>query len=597
MLGIGIIELLILTGLLVLIVLAIVAIIVFFRRAAAFKEAATEHSRRQAGSSGETSTAVSPAAPTEQASTTPEQSAPATPAESSDAPHVEAPPEPAITAVAPSLARLDPELRARSEQEAAEIRSDADAYQRDVRSRADQLMREAQQARHDADDEVRSHRAEIREHRLDLERREQRLAEREERLDGETRTLGDKTDQLESLKASLKLQRKSLDEAEVEHQRTLERVAALTAEQAKAELVGSVEHEAKRRAVIVERDIERQAVRDGEAKARSIIVSTIQRVASDQTSESVVSAVHLPGDDMKGRIIGREGRNIRSFEQVTGVNVMIDDTPESVLLSCFDPVRRETARMTLTELVRDGRIHPARIEEVHERSKTQIEEQCLRAAEDALAEVGISDLHPELVPILGSLRYRTSYGQNVLKHLVECAHIAAIMAAELGLDVAQCKRSAFLHDIGKALTHEVEGSHALIGADLARRYGEDPDVVHAIEAHHNEVEVHSVEAVLTQAADAISGSRPGARRESIEAYVQRLERLEEIAAARDGVKKVFAMQAGREIRVMVAPDVVDDIEAQVLARDIAKQVEEELTYPGQIRVTVVRESRATETAR
>jgi ribonucrease Y len=300
---------------------------------------------------------------------------------------------------------------------------------------------------------------------------------------------------------------------------------------------------------------------------------------------------------MKGQIIGREGRNIRAFEQVTGVNVMIDDTPEAVLLSCFDPVRRETARMTLTELVADGRIHPARIEEVHERSKSQIQAQCLRAAEDAMAEVGISDLHSALVPVLGTLRYRTSYGQNVLKHLVESANIAALMAAELGLDIAHCKRAAFLHDIGKALTHEVEGSHAIVGADLARRYGEHADVVHAIEAHHGEVEVRTVEAVLVQAADAISGSRPGARRESIEAYVQRLERLEEIAAARDGVDKVFAMQAGREIRVMVAPEVVDDIEAQVLARDIAKQIEEELTYPGQIKVTVVRESRATETAR
>jgi ribonuclease Y len=253
--------------------------------------------------------------------------------------------------------------------------------------------------------------------------------------------------------------------------------------------------------------------------------------------------------------------------------------------------------MTLTELVKDGRIHPARIEEVHERSKGQIEAQCLRAAEDALAEVGISDLHPALVPILGSLRYRTSYGQNVLKHLVESGHIAGLMAAELGLDIAQCRRAAFLHDIGKALTHEVEGSHAIIGADLARKYGENPDIVHAIEAHHNEVEVRTVEAVLVQAADAISGSRPGARRESIEAYVQRLEKLESLASAHIGVDKVFAMQAGREIRVMVAPEQIDDIEAQVMARDLAKQIEEELTYPGQIKVVVVRESRATETAR
>jgi ribonuclease Y len=361
--------------------------------------------------------------------------------------------------------------------------------------------------------------------------------------------------------------------------------------------VAAVEHEAKRSAVLVARDIERQAVREAETKAQRVVVDAIQRVASEQTSESVVSAVHLPGDEMKGRIIGREGRNIRAFEQVTGVNVMIDDTPESVLLSCFDPVRRETARITLTELVKDGRIHPARIEEVHERSKSQIQQLCLTAAEDALAEVGISDLHPALVPILGKLRYRTSYGQNVLRHLIESAHIAGLMAAELRLDIASCKRAAFLHDIGKALTHEVEGSHALIGADLARKYGEHPDVVHAIEAHHNEVEVHSVEAVLVQAADAISGSRPGARRESIEAYVQRLERLEEIAGTHDGVDKVFAMQAGRELRVMVVPEQVDDIAAQVLARDVAKQIEEELTYPGQIRVTVVRESRATETAR
>jgi len=388
-----------------------------------------------------------------------------------------------------------------------------------------------------------------------------------------------------------------LADLESEQQTSVERIAGLTAEQAKAELVSAVTHDAKRQAVLLARDIERQAAREADARSQQIIVGAIQRLASDLTSESVVSAVHLPGDDMKGRIIGREGRNIRAFEQVTGVNVMIDDTPEAVLLSCFDPVRRETARMTLTELVADGRIHPARIEEVHERSKSQIQAQCLRAAEDAMAEVGISDLHPALVPVLGTLRYRTSYGQNVLKHLVESAHIAGLMAAELRLDVAHCKRAAFLHDIGKALTHEVEGSHAIVGADLARKYGEHADVVHAIEAHHNEVEARTVEAVLVQAADAISGSRPGARRESIEAYVQRLERLEEIAGAREGVDKVFAMQAGREIRVMVAPEIVDDIEAQVLARDIAKQIEEELTYPGQIKVTVVRESRATETAR
>ncbi len=476
-----------------------------------------------------------------------------------------------------------------------EARSEAEVEE--LRAKAERLLASAQAARAEAEEESRARRTELREQRADLERREQRLSDREERLDTDIRELEGKSRQLEELNNELKDQRRMLAELEAQQQSTLERIAGLTAEQAKAEMVATVAHDAKRQAVLVARDIERQAVREADARAQEIIVGAIQRLASELTSESVISAVHLPGDDMKGRIIGREGRNIRAFEQVTGVNVMIDDTPEAVLLSCFDPVRRETARITLSELVADGRIHPARIEEVHERSKSQIQAQCLRAAEDAMAEVGISDLHPALVPVLGTLRYRTSYGQNVLKHLVESAHIAGLMAGELGLDVAHCKRAAFLHDIGKALTHEVEGSHAIVGADLARKYGENADVVHAIEAHHNEVEVRTVEAVLVQAADAISGSRPGARRESVEAYVQRLERLEEIAAARDGVDKVFAMQAGREIRVMVAPDVVDDIEAQVLARDIAKQIEEELTYPGQIKVTVVRESRATETAR
>src|SRR3954452_3496451 len=466
-----------------------------------------------------------------------------------------------------------------------------------VSERAAELMASVTQARAAFEEQMQARRDELRAQRADVERREHRLSEREERLDVELRSLNDQLGAVDLTRSELEERRTQLEDAEAERLSALERVAGLTAEQAKAELVANVEHDAKRQAVLVARRATRTALREADELARNIVVGAIQRVASDQTSESVVSAVHLPGDEMKGRIIGREGRNIRAFEQVTGVNVMIDDTPESVLLSCFDPVRRETARLTLSELVKDGRIHPARIEEVHGRSRGQIEALCLQAAEDAMAEVGIPDLHPALVPILGTLRYRTSYGQNVLKHLVESAHIAGLMAAELRLDIAQCKRAAFLHDIGKALTHEVEGSHALIGADLARKYGEHPDIVHAIEAHHNEVEVHSVEAVLVQAADAISGGRPGARRESIEAYVQRLERLEEIAGMHDGVDKVFAMQAGRELRVMVVPEQIDDIEAQVLARDIAKQIEEELTSPGQIRVTVVRESRATETAR
>ncbi len=322
-----------------------------------------------------------------------------------------------------------------------------------------------------------------------------------------------------------------------------------------------------------------------------------QRIASEQTAESTVAVLHLPDDSMKGRIIGREGRNIRTFEAVTGVNLLIDDTPEAVLLSSFDPVRREVARITLEALVADGRIQPSRIEEEYERSRLEVEARIVRAGEDAIVAVGVGDMHPDLVALLGRLRYRTSYGQNVLGHLVECANLAGVMAAELRLPIEHAKRCALLHDIGKALTHEVQGSHALIGAEVARRYGEHEDVVHAIEAHHNEIEVRTLEAVLTQTADSMSGGRPGARRESLEHYVERLERLEQIASSHDGVEKVFAMQAGREVRVVVLPDQVDDIGAQVLARDIAAEIEHELTYPGQIRVTVVRESRATGLAR
>jgi ribonucrease Y len=332
-------------------------------------------------------------------------------------------------------------------------------------------------------------------------------------------------------------------------------------------------------------------------RARKIVAIAIQRVASEQTAESTVSVYTLPSDDLKGRIIGREGRNIRAFEALTGVNLVIDDTPEAVVLSSFDPVRREVARLTLDKLVQDGRIHPARIEEMFDRSSKEVEDQVRRAGEWAVSEVGITEIHPEMIRVLGRLQFRTSYGQNVLKHLVESAHIAGVMAAELGIDPEMPKRGALMHDIGKALTHEVEGSHALIGAELARRLNEPPEVVHAIESHHGEVEQRTVEAVLAQTADAISGGRPGARRESIESYVKRLERLEEICESHPGVSKVFAMQAGREVRVMVKPEEVDDLSAQVLARDIAKQVEEELQYPGQIKITVVRETRAVEVAK
>ncbi len=433
--------------------------------------------------------------------------------------------------------------------------------------------------------------------RADLERRAQRLAEREERLDAEVTRMEARDAEQAAAERLLERRQAGLEQVEEERRRELERIAGLSAEAARAELVRAIETAAKREAALLVRDIESDARETGERRARNIVVDAIQRVASEQTAESVVCVLHLPSDDMKGRIIGREGRNIRAFEQVTGVNLIIDDTPEAVLLSCFDPVRREVARITLEKLVLDGRIHPHRIEEVHERSKEEVAALCLRAGEDALVEVGMTELHPELLTHLGHLRYRTSYGQNVLKHLIETAHIAGLMAAELRMDPRIVKRAAFLHDIGKALTHEAEGSHALIGAELARRCGESEEVVHAIEAHHNEVAPQTIEAVLTQASDSCSGGRPGARRESLETYVKRLERIEEIASGKPGVDRVFAMQAGREVRVMVQPEAIDDIAAQVLARDVAKQIEEELTYPGQIRVTVVRETRATEVAR
>ncbi|HEX6485560.1 MAG TPA: ribonuclease Y [Nocardioidaceae bacterium] len=437
----------------------------------------------------------------------------------------------------------------------------------------------------------------LQEQRQDIERRERRLSEREARLDTETRRLQARRDELTAAEAQVEARRAELVDLEEDRRIALERVAGLTAAEARDALVDSLEAEAKRAAALTVREIERTAQEEAQARAKRILATVIQRLASDQTTESVVSTVQLSGDDMKGRIIGREGRNIRSFEQITGVNLIVDDTPGAVLLSCFDPVRREMARLTLEELVADGRIHPTRIEEVHERSCLEVDRLCVRAGEDAALEMGITDLHPELVATLGRLKYRTSYGQNVLRHLVESGHAAGLLADELGLDRTLCVRGAFLHDIGKALTHEAEGSHAIVGAELARKYGECEDVVHAIEAHHNEVEPRTVEAVITQAADAISGGRPGARRESLEAYVERLHRLEDIALAKPGVDRVFAMQAGRDVRVMVLPDQVDDIGAQVLARDIAKQFEEELSYPGQIKVTVVRESRATEVAR
>ncbi|MGE5459783.1 MAG: ribonuclease Y [Solirubrobacterales bacterium] len=444
--------------------------------------------------------------------------------------------------------------------------------------------------RREAEESLRSRREEV-------ERQEQRLVQKEGSLDGQSAELARRAEELTDRDKRLQMVRQQLEQAAEQHRVQLETIARMTQQEARDALMGQMVEEAKRSAMQQVREIEQRAREDGEERARKIVTIAIQRVASEQTSESTVSVFSLPSEDMKGRIIGREGRNIRAFEAATGVNLIIDDTPEAVVLSCFDPVRRETARMTLEKLVADGRIHPARIEEMHERSQREIEEQIRRAGEEASMDVGITDIHPEMVKLLGRLQFRTSYGQNVLKHLVESAHIAAGISAELGVDGTVAKRGAFLHDIGKAVTHEIEGSHAIIGAEIARRLKESPEVVHCIESHHGEVEQRTIDAVLAQIADGISGGRPGARRESLETYVKRLERLEEICTSYPGVEKTYAMQAGREVRVMVKPVEIDDLQAQVMARDIAKQVEEELQYPGQIKITVVRETRSVEYAK
>lgn len=437
----------------------------------------------------------------------------------------------------------------------------------------------------------------LRARREEVERQERRLAERETHLERRARKLETQAEELADRDRKLQMVRQQLEQAAEQHRAQLERIAGMTQQEARDALVAQMVEEAKRAAMQQVREIEQRAREEGEERARKIVTTAIQRIASEQTSESTVSVFSLPSEDMKGRIIGREGRNIRAFEAVTGVNLIIDDTPEAVVLSSFDPVRRQAAWMTLEKLVADGRIHPARIEEMHERSLRELEEQIKRAGEEAAMQVGFTDLHPEMIRLLGRLQYRTSYGQNVLKHLVESAHLAAALAAELGLDPTVAKRGAFLHDIGKAVTHEIEGSHAIIGAEIARRLKEPPEVVHCIESHHGEVEQRTIDAVLAQIADGISGGRPGARRESLETYVKRLQRLEEICTSYPGVEKTYAMQAGREVRVMVKPQEVDDVQAQVMARDIAKRVEEELQYPGQIKITVVRETRAIEYAK
>ena len=485
---------------------------------------------------------------------------------------------------------------ARSQAESAEGR--AQKVILEAEREAERLTREALV---EAKDEIgalrRDTEEDVRTRRDEIKRQEERLTQKEQTVDRKVDAADRRSEELDDRDRKLALVREQLEHSATQHRAALEKIAGLTASEAKEALRTQVVDEAKRDAMATVREIEQRAREEGEERARKIVTIAIQRVASEQTSESTVSVFSLPSEDMKGRIIGREGRNIRAFEATTGVNLIIDDTPEAVVLSSFDPVRREIARLTLEKLVQDGRIHPARIEETFERSQKEIDEQIKRAGEEAVLDTGITDMHPEMIRLLGRLQFRTSYGQNVLKHLVESAHIAAAIASELGIDPTIPKRGALLHDIGKAVTHEVEGSHAIIGAEIARRMKEAPEVVHCIETHHGEVEQRTIDAVIAQIADGISGGRPGARRESLETYIKRLERLEEICTSYPGVEKVYAMQAGREVRVMVKPDDIDDLSAQVMARDIAKQVEEELQYPGQIKITVVRETRSIEFAK
>jgi ribonucrease Y len=422
-------------------------------------------------------------------------------------------------------------------------------------------------------------------------------ARREQALERRAAELERRAAELERRELALDEERVALGRLREEHTRALERVSGLSAGQAKQALLKEIEDQARHESVRLVRQVEEETKREAERRVRNILSVAMQRLAASHAAETTVSVVQLPSDDMKGRIIGREGRNIRALENLTGVDFIIDDTPNAVVLSAFDGVRRELARMTLEKLLQDGRIHPARIEETYFQAKSELESHIVELGERAVFDADVQGLDPELTKILGRLRFRTSYGQNVLAHSVECAQIAAIMAHELGASAKTARRAALLHDIGKAVSHEIEGPHALVGGDLARRYGEPEAVAHAMEAHHNEVEPQTVEAVIVQAADALSGARPGARGESLEQYVKRLRELEHLAARHEGVDKVYAMQAGREIRVIVEPTTVSDDGAVVLSREIAREIEKELEYPGQIKVTVIRESRAVDYAK
>ncbi len=468
-----------------------------------------------------------------------------------------------------------------------EAEKEAEAAKREILLEAKE---EAHRLRNEIEQEERARRAE-------LQRTERRLLQKEESLDRKLETLERKEDSITRKERDLEAAKEDLARLHAEQRAELQRISGLSSEEAKTLLLKDIENEIRHEAAVLIRDIEAQAKEDGDRRAREIVAGAIQRCAADHVAETSVSVVSLPSDEMKGRIIGREGRNIRALETLTGIDLIIDDTPEAVILSGFDPVRREIAKVALEKLISDGRIHPARIEEMVEKAQKEVEAIIKEEGESAAIEAGVHGLHPEIIRLLGRLKFRSSFGQNVLKHSLEVAHLAAGMAAELGANIAVAKRAGLLHDIGKAVDHEVEGPHVQIGVDLARKFRESPEVIHAIATHHGDEEPKTVEAVLVQAADAVSAARPGARRETLEAYIRRLTKLEEVADSFDGVEKAYAIQAGREIRIMVKPEKIDDLSAVRLARDIVKKIEEELEYPGQIKVTVIRETRVVDYAK
>ncbi|WP_163192663.1 ribonuclease Y [Clostridium thermarum] len=485
-----------------------------------------------------------------------------------------------------------------AEQKIVKAEQEAEALIENAKKEADSKKKEAIL---EAKEEVHKLRTdferESRERRNEIQRMERRILQREESLDKKSDMLEKKD---ESINKKLQDVQQLEDSIQVLYQKQreeLERIAGLTSEEAKAFLLEQLSSELKHDSAVLIKEFETKTKEECEKRAREIITTAIQRCAADHVSESTVHVVALPNDEMKGRIIGREGRNIRTLETLTGVDLIIDDTPEAVILSSFDPIRREVARIALEKLIIDGRIHPARIEEMVERAKKEVENDIKEEGEQATFETGVHGLHLELIKLLGRLKYRTSYGQNVLKHSLEVAYLAGLMAGELGLDPTVAKRAGLLHDIGKAVDHEVEGPHALIGAEIAKKYHESAIVVNAIAAHHGDVEMQSLEAVLVQAADAISAARPGARRETLEAYIKRLEKLEEIANSYEGVEKSYAIQAGREVRIMVKPDQIDDAGLVEMSRNLCKKIESELEYPGQIKVNVIRETRAIDYAK